>query len=162
MKEAESYLRDAKSVVFADYTGVPAEDLRRLRREVDARDGKFLAIKKRVFKVLAKEKHLAVDVMQYPAALGVIFGKEDMQSIAAPIVKFYNELGGTDKEKKAANVKKVLGGYEVSINTEVPASYVLMLGQLPSREVLLAQFLGILSAPVRAFLYILDQKSKQT
>ena len=46
---------------------------------------------------------------------------------------------------------------------EVPAEFLVMrVGTLPTREVLLAQFLGMLAAPVRSFLYLLDQKSKQT
>jgi ribosomal protein L10 len=37
-----------------------------------------------------------------------------------------------------------------------------MIGQLPSREVLLSQVLGTIAAPLQALLYLLEQKSKQT
>jgi ribosomal protein L10 len=37
---------------------------------------------------------------------------------------------------------------------------IVAIGKLPPRDVLLAQFLGMLSAPIRSFLYVLDQKAK--
>ena len=36
------------------------------------------------------------------------------------------------------------------------------IGQLPSREILLGRVVGMLVSPIRMFLYVLDQKSKQT
>jgi hypothetical protein len=40
------------------------------------------------------------------------------------------------------------------------AEDVVYIGKLPPREVVLAQLLGMLAAPIRSFLYILDEKSK--
>ena len=50
----------------------------------------------------------------------------------------------------------------MSVNNFFDAETVEKIGQLPSREILLAQLVGMLSAPMRIFLYVLDQKSKQT
>ena len=35
-----------------------------------------------------------------------------------------------------------------------------MIGKLPSREVLLAQVAGMLAAPIKMFLYVLNEKAK--
>ena len=43
----------------------------------------------------------------------------------------------------------------------IDAAQVVFIGNLPPREVLLAQLLGMIAAPIRSFLYVLDQKSKQ-
>jgi ribosomal protein L10 len=42
------------------------------------------------------------------------------------------------------------------------AEEVLFVGQLPPREILLAQLLGMIAAPIKSFLYVLDQKSKRS
>ena len=85
------------------------------------------------------------------------------QPVADPlrVFKFFNGLGGADKEAKVAAMKKILGGYDLSSKQVVDAKTVVYYGQLPPREVALAQVLGMLVAPIRGFMHILNEKSKQ-
>jgi ribosomal protein L10 len=59
-------------------------------------------------------------------------------------------------------VKHLLGGYDVKAGAPMDATQVVFIGKLPPREVLLAQLLGMISAPVKSLLYILDQKAKRS
>jgi hypothetical protein len=57
-------------------------------------------------------------------------------------------------------IKKILAGYDIGNNVAIDAEQLIYIGKLPPREVVLAQLLGMLAAPIRSFLYILDEKSK--
>jgi ribosomal protein L10 len=46
--------------------------------------------------------------------------------------------------------------------TSIEAAQIVYIGKLPPREVVLAQLLGMLSAPIRSFLYLLDEKGKRS
>ena len=54
-----------------------------------------------------------------------------------------------------------MGGVQVAEKQFVPASDVIRLGQLPSREVLLGQLVGMLVSPIRSFLFVLNEKAKR-
>ena len=67
--------------------------------------------------------------------------------------------------KEFAKAKKnfqVLGGYDVDLRGVITADQFTMIAKLPSREVLLGQVVGVMSGPIRAFMYIVDQLSKKT
>ena len=59
-------------------------------------------------------------------------------------------------------VKHLLGGYDVAGKQPVDAATIVMIGKLPPREVLLAQLLGMIAAPIKSLLYVLDQKAKRS
>lgn len=162
IKKAAGFFTGSKSLVFTDVTGVPAEDLRRLRREMRAVGADTLVIKKRLMNVMLKEKAVDYDVRQFKSSVATVFSKENIESISGPVYTFFNTLGGTEKEAKAAAIKKILGAYDLTAKASVDAATILMIGKLPAREVLLAQLLGMLASPIRSFLYLLQQKSEQT
>lgn len=159
--EAKELLAKSKAVLFADFEKVSAEDLRKLRREVRTGGAQMLVLKKRLLNVLFKEEGIEFDARQFAGSIGAIFSFDGVEKTAGPFFKFFTELGGTDKEAKAVALKKVLGGYDVVTRTPIERATVVMIGQLPPREVLLAQFLGMLAAPIRSMLYILKEKSQK-
>ena len=92
--------------------------------------------------------------------MGTIFSSVDLEGVSGSVYKFFSGLG--DPKAKQENAKKILGGYDVKNAAAVDQATVLMLGQLPPREVVLAQLLGMFVAPLRSFMYLLDQKSRST
>lgn len=140
-------LKNIRSVVFIDFTGVKAGDLNAFRRDVRA-VGEISVIKKRLLRVAFEKAGIDFNPEMFEAQLGTIFSTEDMQSTAASTYKF----------KEA----KILGGYDLSEKRFVSGEEVTMLGKLPSREVLLSQVVGMIAAPIRSFLFVLNERSKQT
>jgi ribosomal protein L10 len=55
---------------------------------------------------------------------------------------------------------KILGAYDLSDKNFIDAETVIKIGKLPTREILLGQLVGVLSAPIRMFMYVLNEKSK--
>jgi large subunit ribosomal protein L10 len=160
--EAKQLLENSEGLIFADFTKVTAEDLRKFRRELAKVGGTFLVIKKRLLALLFKEKGIDVDLKQYKTSIGTVFAENGLEGAAAPAFQFFKGLELPEGAPKDMWIKHLIGGYDVKAMMPVDAAQVIYIGTLPPREVLLAQLLGMLAAPIRSFLYVLDQKAKQT
>jgi len=154
IRKAADLIEKSTALVFTDFGGVTMEDTKRLRRSLREDGAQMFVLKKRLLGVAMKEKGKEFDPQSYPGPVGAVFATNGIESASAAVVKFFKGL----KLEKA----KVLGGYDLAANKPLDKETVLMIGNLPSREVLLGQLLGMLSAPVRSFLYILKQKSETT
>ncbi len=160
LKEAGEMLGRSETLLFADFGKISAEDMRKLRRTVKETGGELKVVKKRLLNVLFKEKGIDFDVQQFTGSVGTIFAKDSLDKIAGPVYKFLSAIGA-DAKSRAESSRKILGAYEVADKTAVPQATVLMIGQLPPREVLLSELLGMLAAPLTSFMYILKQKSEK-
>lgn len=161
ISKAEKMLQASNSLLFVNFNKVSAEDVRKLRREISANSGSTVVIKKRLLNVLFKEKGIDMDVRQYDSSVGAIFSPKSMEEASSPVYKFFSELGGTDKEAKIEAMGKILGGYDLSSKLVVDGKTVIYYGQLPPREIALGMVLGMLVAPLRGFMHVINEKSKQ-
>ena len=162
LNEARKLFEKSQSLVFTDFTKMTAENLRKFRRELAKSDAQFMVMKKRLLGILLKEKGVAVDLSSFKVSIGTIFSQGDIEKISGPAFSFMAKLEPVDGGAKDMWVKRLVAGYDMKRKMAVEATEIAYIGKLPPREVILAQLLGIMSAPVRSFLYLLDQKSKQT
>ena len=161
LKRGKKLFDKAQVLVFTDFTNLPAEHLRRLRRELKSVGASFLVIKKRLLNILLKEKGINFDVRQYKLSVGTVFSETDIEQISLPVYKLFSSLEVPEGAAKDVWIKHILGGYDLKSKTVVGATQIVFIGKLPPREVLLAQLLGMLSAPIRSFLYVLDQHRRK-
>lgn len=162
LKKAGDMLAKSTALVFADFTKIAAEDVRKLRMELKKDGANLLVIKKRLLGLLFKEKGIDVDMTKHKVSVGTIFSDKGAEAAAGAAFKFFSALEVPEGGDKKMWVSHLLGGYDVKANTPVGAEQIIMIGKLPPREVLLAQLLGMIAAPIRSLLYVLDQKAKQT
>jgi large subunit ribosomal protein L10 len=160
LANARALFDKSQALIFADFTKITAENLRKLRQELKKADANFLVIKKRILGILLKEKGIDVDLKQFKTSVGTIFSEADSEHIAGPAFKFFSGMEVPEGAAKDVWIKKILAGYDISGKTSMNAEQIIYIGKLPPREVVLAQLLGMLAAPIRSFMYILDQKSK--
>jgi large subunit ribosomal protein L10 len=160
VKAAGELASKSKTLLFADFGTITAENLRQLRRIVSEAGGEMKIVKKRLMNVLFKEKGIDYDLRQFDGPVGTIFAEEGLDKIGAPVLKFFQGLGADNKSREAS-VKKILGAYDLAAGASVSRETVMAIAMLPPREVLLAQLLGQLLAPLQAFMYILQQKAAQ-
>ncbi|MBI2033529.1 MAG: 50S ribosomal protein L10 [Candidatus Liptonbacteria bacterium] len=152
LKKGKELFDKSQLLVFTDFNNVKNEDIRRLRSELKKLGAQFLVIKKRLLNILLKEKGIDFDVRKFKVSMGTIFSSAGIEEIGAPIFKFFKELN-LEKEK-------ILGGYDIKSKSIIEPVKILTIGQLPSREVLLSQLLGMIAAPIKSLLYLMDQKAK--
>ncbi len=152
IKEGKELLKGSDSLIFADFEGTKAEDLRVLRNVLREAGAKYQVIKKRLLGIVLKENGINFDTNQFDSQVGTIFVKGEISGGAQPAYKFSKQ-----------NPKfKILGGLTLEQKEFIPKETIIAIGNLPSREVLLGQLLGVLSSPLRAFMYVLSEKSKRS
>ncbi len=162
LKRGKELLEKSSVLVFTDFTKIGSEDLRGLRSELRKAGASFLVIKKRLLNLLLKEKGIDFDSKKFNMSVGTIFTESDAEKVSGPVYKFFSALQVPEGGEKTVWIKHILGGYDIKNKAEIPAEEMVFLGQLPPREALLGQLLGMLAAPIRSFLYVLDQKAKRS
>lgn len=161
LKKGKKLLEKAKALVFVDFSKVPAEDLRKLRKELKAVGARLLVIKKRLLGLLLKEKGIELNSKENKLSLGAVFSESDIEAVSGPVYKFFSGMEVPEGADKNIWASHILGGYDIKASAKVGAEKIIFIGKLPPREILLAQLLGMLAAPLRSFMYILDQRSKK-
>lgn len=141
-----------KMLILADFTGTEVNDLNSLRRLLADKETKFKVFKKRLLKIIFEKIGVDVDPKKFDGQVGVVISPKGVEEIASDVFRF----------SKQFKTFRILGGFDISGGRVMSAEEVGMIGQLPPREILLAQVVGMIAAPIRAFLYILSEKSKQT
>ncbi|OGY58388.1 MAG: 50S ribosomal protein L10 [Candidatus Colwellbacteria bacterium RIFCSPHIGHO2_12_FULL_43_12] len=144
-------IKNATNLIFADFGGTKTADIRTLRSTLKGLDSRMEVIKKRLLKIILKTKGIDFDPKQFAAQVGTIFVRGEISEVAGPVYKF-----SKDKEKF-----KMLGGIDLIKGESIDGEFLKRIGQLPPREVLLAQVLGGMVAPLRAFMWIIQERSKK-
>ncbi|MBI5147783.1 MAG: 50S ribosomal protein L10 [Parcubacteria group bacterium] len=151
IEESKAAVKKSRNLLFADFGGVSVEELRKLRRAFSEKGASFKVVKKKLLRIALKESGVDFDPERFDAQAGTIFSPLELNEAASPLAKFA-------KENKNF---KILGAYDLEKGEFLAAETVRAIGSLPAREVLLAQFVGTVAGPIRAFLYVLSEKAKK-
>jgi large subunit ribosomal protein L10 len=148
------FVRESKSLIFADFTGVGVEAVKRLKKALKPANGSYRVIKKRLLGIALKRSGVDIALDGFKSQLGTVFLKGDISSAAGTVYKFAKDLA---KEKQEF---KVVGAYDIETKQFLDAAAFTTIAKLPTREVLLGQLMGILTAPIRSFMYVLGERGK--
>lgn len=156
IKNSVQLLKKSQNLVFADFTGVGVNDLKKLRVILKKSGAIFKVVKKRLLKIALKEMGIDFDPKQFAFQLGTVFAPIELTSLASQIYKFSKDLSREKKEFK------ILGAYDLAGKSFLNSEQFVFIAKLPSREVLLAQVVGMLAVPIRNMLYVLTELSKKS
>lgn len=139
----EERLGRMQGAVLADFTGLKMAAIESLRNEARASDCEYLVVKKTLYGRAASAASVPTDDATMTSAMSVLFGFSDPIA-PARIAKTFT---------KANEAFKVLGGLlrEGGVVRSLTFAEVKVLGDLPSRDVLIAQAVGSIAAPLRGF-----------
>ena len=155
VSEVMEDLKKAKSVIVTDYRGLDVSQLTMLRRSLFAEKVKYVVIKNTLAKIAARELGLEALYTYLEGPTAIAFGFDDPSIPAKLLNKFAKEF----------NELEIRGGLlEGSL---IDAAQVVMIADLPSRDVLLSQVVGAIASPMtnfagglqgvlRKFVYTLD------
>ncbi|MBS1959067.1 MAG: 50S ribosomal protein L10 [Bdellovibrionales bacterium] len=145
--ELKTKFEKAKVAIFADYKGLKALEADELRKALRAKGTEVKVLKNNIGRLIAKDGVLGEDgngVMdRLVGPTLVAFAYEDPAAAAKVINNFA-------KDHEALKIKEGLLGKKLLRPADVTA-----LAELPSKEVLLAQLLGVLNGPARSFVTVL-------
>ncbi len=162
LKKGKELFDKSEVLVFSDFTGMTAENMRRFRNELKAVGASLLIIKKRLLNIALKESGIDFDAKQFKSSLGTVFSAGNAEKISGPVFKFFSSLQVPEGKEKDMWIKHILGGYDTKNKTAINSEDIIFIGKLPSKEVLLGQLLGMLTSPLRSLMYVLDERSKQS
>lgn len=139
LQELKDKFGRAKSVAFGQYAGMTMEQLSKMRKQMRENNVEFKVAKRTLFKLAAKEQGLELTDDMMMGTVGAAFSYED--GIAGPrIIK---------KMDKEVEVLKLMGG--IMEGQVLSTAQMKEIADLPSKEELLAKFVGLMRAPLQNF-----------
>lgn len=145
VRDIQDKVSNAKIGILADFTGLKVGSMTLLRRQMKEAGGELKVAKNTLLKRAAGESSLIEPIkedLRGPNAL--VLGYEDPVSLAKLLVKFAQDIP----------LLKIKGG--ILAGQKLTAQEVDALSKLPSREVLLAQLLGLLQSPPQTLVNVLS------
>jgi large subunit ribosomal protein L10 len=145
LKDLKEKFKKANSVIFTQYIGMPVSEVTQFRKTLKASGAEMKVGKKTLMALAAKE----LDLPELPEAM--------MNGAIACIFSFIDPVSGAQVASKFAKdhpqVVFMGGLFEGKILSAAEAK---SLASIPSREVLLATFAGMLQSPLRSFASMLN------
>lgn len=145
VKEFNETFKANPSLFVLEYKGLTVKEIELVRRNLKQADGELKIIKNTLLKIASKETDVEKlhDLFSGPTAIALVKGEP------SPVAKVIAE---TKKEFPAIVLK---GGMVDGI--AVTVEEIEEISKLPSKEVLVAQILGLLSSPISNLLGALKQ-----
>jgi len=139
VSEIEEYAKNSKAIVLVDYRGLTVAQANELRNDVRQAGGTYKVYKNRLMKIAFERLGIQFPAADYEGTTAVLFHNTD-EVAPAKIA-----LDGSTKFKNSLKLKSgyVNGKY---FNTDEITAF----AKIPSREVLVAQLLGLLTNPMRS------------
>lgn len=127
----------AEAVFLINYKGLSVSSLQLLRKNLRENNGAFKVVKASLMRLAAKDISGTVSFAdEFKNQVGLVFANGDVSATAKELVSFA-------KNNKLFTI--VAGFYESGMLAQQDVIY---LASLPSREILIAQLLGTMQAPI--------------
>ena len=138
-------LDSSRTMIVSEYRGLKVKDISEIRRALRKQNVSYRVVKNRLMRIAAKDNP-AVDALTslLVGPTAIAFGTEESATAKAVL----------DAVRPYAKIVKITGG--VLGSSRIDAESVTRLATLPSREVLLAQALGAISAPMSTVAGLFD------
>ncbi len=152
IEEGKKVLQNSRFLVFADFAKTGVEDLKKLRRDLKNAGAAMKVFKKKLLRIAFSESGFDFNPERFESQAAMIFSDKDISEIAGSVYRFSKSLKNSGFG--------ILGAYDLPARLFIDAETVKKIGQLPPREILLVQLVVMLSAPIRMFMNVLNEKSK--
>lgn len=159
VEDLKTRLGGAKAVVLTEYRGLTVQQVSELRRQLRAVSAQYKVVKNRLARLAVASSELKILGPQLTGPTGLVVSREDPVALAKALAAF-------TRTNQALTIK---GGYVDG--QAVDAGALKALADLPSRDALraqlvgalqgpLARLVGLLTAPHRDLVYILEQRGQ--
>ncbi|MAG12440.1 50S ribosomal protein L10 [bacterium] len=144
VKQAADVVENANSVVFVNFHGLSVTDASEMRSALRKEGVSYVVVKKTLLKRVLQDAEMEGDLPELEGEIALAYG-EDMVLPAKGIAEF---------QKKFENAVSAVGG--ILEKRYLRKEEVVALAKIPSREVLLGQFVMVINAPVQQTVQVLN------
>lgn len=155
MEQETLLLENAKSLIFVDFAKTPTKDVVSLKQSLEKIESVYRVVKKRLLKIVFGKKEISVDPKSFSAQLATVFSPKDISESAGVVYRCAKE------KEKDGSALKLIGGYDIDAKMFFDEKDIIRIGQLPSREILLTQLVGMIQSPLQSVVRVLDQVAKK-
>jgi len=149
--ELSEILKNSPNILFVDFAGLKMDEISSLKKDLKKEGIGFKALKKSLLGfAFGKSGKGPFDLSSHKGSVAITYGQEESGAIAAKIINNFSVR---------SNKLAILGGF--LMGEKMMKDKVVMLAQLPSREVLTAQFLHLLMSPISGFARVVDAMAKK-
>ena len=147
--ELREQLAGSRTLIVSEYRGLTVREIGEIRRSLRKQDVSYRVVKNRLMKIAAAEgvRSALDELLVGPTAIA--FGQDEAATAKAVV--------DTLRPYKQVRITGALLG-----DRAIDAANVTKLATLPSREVLLAQAIGAITAPLAQTAGLLDAKLRET
>ena len=143
--ELREELAQARTLIVSEYRGLKVKEIAEIRRALRKQDVTYRVVKNRLMRIAAQENPAAAALS--PLLVGptaIAFGNDEATTAKAVL----------DAVRPFAKIVRITGG--VLGSSRIDANGVTRLATLPSREVLLSEALGAITAPMSTVAGLFD------
>lgn len=144
VQEIKELFDNSSSAILIDYIGLTVAEVNELRGQFREANVNYIVLKNTMVKLAVNELGINDIDEHLKGPTAVAFSAEDPTAAARVISDFIEKTSKT--EIKCG----VLG------TTSMDAKQVVALGKVPSKEILIAQLLGVMNGPARGFVTVLS------
>ena len=144
-EEINSRINESSFMIVAEYRGLKVEQFSDLRRQLRKTGARVQVVKNRFLRLMTREKGWAGLEPSLKGQSAIVTGTDMVQ--AAKTIKKFNSANGLPVVKAGVMGDLVLTDAQID-----------QLAELPPREVLLAQVVGTVAAPLSRLVGVLKQK----
>lgn len=133
-----------KIAIFSNFHGISVSKAQTLRRALKQTDAEYKVAKKTILDRVMTEQDIPFKTKGLQGEVSVTFGYGDQVAPAKTLLKF----------RKENETFKILGG--ILEGKMLSGNDIMTLARLPAREILLAQVVGVMQAPIRGLVMALQ------
>jgi large subunit ribosomal protein L10 len=148
VEELADRIKRQQSLIFTDVTGVNVSGIQDLRRKLREAEIEYKIAKKNLIKLALEKEKKDMNIDEFKGSLGLAFSYKDP-------IRSAKILDNFSKEHKEF---KILGG--IMENKVLAIEDIEELAKIPSKDELLAMFIGSLKAPITNFANILQGSTR--
>ncbi len=141
--QLKDILENSKSVVFTSFDGINVEDQRSYRKLLKDKQSDYKVFKKTLIQLVLKDTDYEVDFSQAKGSIGIAYSNED------EIVPIKESVEFSKDQETFKSLGCLMDGQIVE------GDDLKRLADLPSKEVLQAQVVGTIAAPLNGFVNVL-------
>lgn len=144
VQKLQDRIEKADLIIFTDYRGLNVEDMTTLRNRLRLPGVEYRVVKNSMIEIALSKCGYEEIINQIDGPNAVLFSNDDLVTPAKAIYQFI-------KERKKLEVRMGILQGKVTGAERIKA-----LADLPPKEVLLAQVVGTMQAPITSLVYVLN------
>lgn len=144
IKVISEKIKKSKIMILTHYRGLNVGQVTAIRKKVRESGGEYKVLKKTLTRIALQQCNLSEKLEIPPGPTALVFGYEDVVAASKAIFEFSNEFD-----------KLVIKHGLLGVDKKLSEQDIRALAKLPNREVLLAQVVGQIKAPISGLVYTL-------